>query len=73
MVLVFAGEIAFDRRRAQQPVDALGLGEAVVDAKADVGREFQIDAMRDLGADKFLVALEGGDDLVGVTAPSGMT
>ena len=35
--------------------------EAVVDAEADVGREFQIDAVRDLGAQEFLVALERGD------------
>src|SRR6478752_5288264 len=59
-------EIARHRRRAQQLVDALGFGETLVDAEAQIGRKFQIDALRDLGAQKFLVALEGGDHLLGV-------
>src|SRR6185312_406444 len=59
-------QIAHHRRRAQQLVDPLGFGETLVDAEADVGREFQVDALGDLDAQKFLVALEGGDHLLGV-------
>ena len=55
-------------RRAQQLVDALGLGEPVVDTEADIGCEFQIDAVRDFGPQKFLVALEGGNTVFGVAA-----
>src|SRR6476661_233864 len=40
-------EIARHRRRAQQLVDALGFGETLVDAEAQIGRKFQIDTLRD--------------------------
>ena len=59
-------EIALDRRRAQQFVDALGFRKTLVDPEADIGREFQIDAVGDFAAQKFLVALESGDYFVGV-------
>src|SRR6185312_576720 len=67
-LILAAFEIALDRRRAQQAVDAVSFGETVVDAKPDVRREFQIDALRDFGAHEFLVPVEGGDDVVGVAA-----
>src|SRR5450759_4630202 len=62
------GEVALHLRRAQQLVDALGLGETFVGQKADVGREFEIDGVCNLAADEFLVALEGGDHFIRVTA-----
>ena len=61
-------EVALDRGRAQQLVDALGLLEALVDPEADIGREFQIDAVGDFAAQEFLVALKGGEHLIGVAA-----
>src|SRR5438094_10578443 len=41
VILVF--EIALHLRRTQQLLDALSLREALVDAEADIRREFQVD------------------------------
>src|SRR5690349_16047003 len=51
-------EIPLHPLGVQQLLDALGLAEPLVDAEADVGGEFQVDAMSDLAAQVALVALE---------------
>ena len=61
-------QIALDLRRTQQLVDAFGLRESVVDAKADVRRELQVDAMGNLSPQIFLVSLKCGDHLIGIAA-----
>ena len=66
-------EVALDRGRAQQFVDALGLRESLVDAEADVGREFQIDAMGDLAAQIFLLRSSAASTSSRRVPPSGMT
>ncbi len=59
-------QIALHIRRAQQFLDALGLGKAVVHPKTDIRRKFKIDSVRDFRTQKFLVPLEGGDNFFGV-------
>src|SRR5262249_59376186 len=54
-------EVAFDRGRAQQLLDALRLVEALVEAEADVGGEFQIHLAGNDAAQITLVAFERGD------------
>src|SRR5262249_35872564 len=54
-ILIRPLQITLHPRRMQQPLDALRLVEALVDAEADVGREFQVDAMGDLAAQVALV------------------
>ena len=47
----------------EQRVDLGDIVEAVIELEAKVRREFQIHAMRDLGAQEFLVAVERRDHL----------
>src|SRR5215472_6231930 len=57
-IFVATLQIALHPRGMQQFLDALGLLEPLVEAEADVRREFHVDAMRDLAAQEALVALE---------------
>src|SRR5690242_2773851 len=67
--IVFAAlQVALHPRGVQQLLDALGLVEPLVDAEADVRREFQVHAMGDLAAQIALVALERVDHLLDVAA-----
>src|SRR5215471_700630 len=61
-------QVALHPLGVQQLLDALGLVEPLVDAEADVGREFQVDAMGDLAAQVALVALERLDHRLLVAA-----
>ncbi len=61
-------QVALYFRRMQQLVDALSFGEALVDAETDIRREFKIDAVRQFGAQEFLVPFECSNDLVGIAA-----
>src|SRR5262249_58355729 len=54
-------EVAFDRGRAHQLLDALRLVEALVEAEADVGGEFQIHLAGNDAAQIALVAFERGN------------
>src|ERR1700732_2825853 len=62
LAIVASAEVAFDRGRAQQLLDPLCLVKPLVNAKTDVGREFQIDLAGNDAAQIALVALERGDD-----------
>ena len=74
LVVLVCFEVALHLRRAQQLLDPFGLVESLVDAEADVGREFQVDAVRDLAAQEFLVALEAPRRTSSASwPPSGMT
>ena len=67
-------EIALHLRRAQQLLDPFGFVEPIVDAEADVGREFEIDPMGDLAAQIAFVAFERGEHgCLRRWPPSGMT
>src|ERR1051325_11720579 len=67
-IIVAALKVAVHLRSVQQLLDALGLAEPLVDAEADVGREFQVHAMCDLAAQEALVALERVDHRLIVAA-----
>lgn len=56
-------KIALDAIGIEQRVDTRDIIETVVDTEAHVRRKFQIDLMRQLAAQKFLVAIERGQDL----------
>src|SRR5262249_56851978 len=56
--VAFPVEVALDRRRPQQLLDAFRLVESLVDAKADFRGELQVDAAGELAANEFLVAVE---------------
>src|SRR6266536_2089643 len=58
-----SGEIALDRGRPQQSLDPFRLAESLVDAEADVGREFEIHLLGDRAAHVALVAVERRQDL----------
>src|SRR5262245_54904427 len=68
LALLAVIQIALDVRRAQQLVDALGFGKAIVDAKTDIGCKLQVDAVGDLGPQIFLMSFEGGHNLFGIAA-----
>src|SRR5262249_34248203 len=61
VVIRLVVEVALDRGRSQQLLDSLGFIEALVEPEPDVGREFQVDAARNLAAQEALVALERGE------------
>jgi len=61
-------QVAGDFRRFQQGVDLGSRVETIVENETQIGREFQIDAMGDLRAQRLLVALERGDRLFGALA-----
>src|SRR5262249_6485107 len=61
VVIRLVVEVALDRGRSQQLLDSLGFIEALVEPEPDVGREFQVDAARNLAAQEALVALEPGE------------
>ncbi len=61
-------EVALYLRRTQEALDAFRFAKPLVDPEADVGGEFQIHAMRDLAAQKALVALERREHVVLVGA-----
>src|SRR5215831_7165794 len=61
LVIVGPLEVALDARRVQQLLDPLRLVEPLVEAEADVGREFQIDLAGDDAAQIALVAFERGN------------
>src|SRR5262245_4405184 len=62
-------QIALDRRRSQKLLDPFCLVESLVDSKANLRCELEVNAPRDLAAHEFLVALERGDHL-GLIAPA---
>src|SRR3982751_4091970 len=57
-------EITPDLRCSQNLLDAFCFVESFVDAKTNLRCKFQVNAMRDLTAQKFLVALKRRDDLL---------
>src|ERR1700712_1383738 len=59
-------EVSQHRGCAQQFLYPFRFLEPVVDAEADIGREFQVDAVGDLAAQKLLVALERRDHDIGI-------
>src|SRR2546429_373275 len=54
----FLVEVLLDRRRSQKLLDPFRFVESLVDAKSNLRCKFQVNAPRDLPAQKFLVALE---------------
>jgi hypothetical protein len=56
------------RRRSQKLLDPFRFVESLVDAEANFGRKFQVNAPRDLAAHIALVALERGDHFFDVAA-----
>ena len=61
-------EVALYRRCSQKLLDPFRFVESFVDAEADVRREFQVNAMRDLAAQESLVALERLEHVLDVLA-----
>src|SRR5262245_4387607 len=59
-------EVARHARIVQQLVDAVGFVEALVEAEANLGREFHVDAMRELAAQEAFVAIERVEHLARV-------
>ena len=68
LVIRLVVEVALDCGCSQQLLDPFGFVESLVDAEPDVGREFQVDVVRDLAAQIALVALERREHLLGVAA-----
>src|SRR5215471_8701014 len=66
--IIAALQITLHPRGMQQLLDALGLVEPLVDAEADVRREFEVHPMGDLAAQIALVALERLDHRLLVAA-----
>ena len=64
----FRFEIAPDLRCSQNLLDPFRFVESLVGAKTNLRCEFQVNAMRDLAAQEFLVALERRDNLLLVLA-----
>ena len=65
---IFRFEIATDFRCSQYLLDPFRFVESLVGAKTNLRCEFQVNAMRDLAAQEFLVALERRDNLLLVLA-----
>src|ERR1043166_4708294 len=61
LAIIASGEVALDRRRAQQLLDPLRLVEPLVEPEPDVGREFQIDLAGNDAGRLGSVAFERGD------------
>src|SRR5262249_47167894 len=68
LIVIGRLEVAADCRRSQKLLDSFRLVESLVHAEADVGCEFQVNATRDLAAQEFPVAVEGGEHLLLVAA-----
>ena len=66
--LAVVAQIARDARRLQQRVDRVIGGEGAVEFEAQFGREFEVDAMGDHGAQHLGVGPERGDRRFGVLA-----
>jgi hypothetical protein len=69
IILVLVVEVAPDLGGLQKFLDARGFVEAVVDAEAQFGSEFQVHAPRDLAAQIALVAVERCHDFL-LVAPA---
>ena len=56
--MLFLLDVLPDVRAIEQPVDAGGFFERLVFAEAQVWRVSEVQSLRDLGADVFLIALK---------------
>src|SRR5579864_2700191 len=57
-IVILVRKIALDCRRSQKLLDPFRFVESLVDAKANLGCKFQVNAARDLAADITFVAIE---------------
>ena len=71
-LVLLAAQVALDLRRSQKLLDPFRFLESLVDAKANLGRKFQVNALRDFAAHVALVALQRIEHLLTSRPPSGM-
>src|SRR6516164_8562925 len=68
LIVCPAAQIPAHGRCSQQLLDPLGLIEAFIDGKADIGCEFEVDATSNLSAQEAPVAIERGEHTIRVPA-----